>query len=290
MREVERYSPETLDEAAALLLAAGSQAPPLAEGTTLIAEVSEGQRTLRMVLDLKGVPELNRIEYDERSGLRIGAAVPFGTILDFPPVRRLYRMLADGSAPAGPGKFMDGATLGGNLGQALSAAEMAPWLICLRVSAAVFGPYGWSEMAMETLLADAGRIVLQPGEFIVDLRFPAPPPRSNGAYLRAIARDQPDPVAGVGAFLVLEQDFTTCCGARLTLCGAAPTPTRALEAERFLAGKVLQDAILEEAGDLTARCALPVDSSAGERFELMKGLACRAIAEALERARTSAHS
>jgi carbon-monoxide dehydrogenase medium subunit len=291
MKDVEHFSPETLDEAAALLLAAGDQARPLADGTDLITEVTEGQRTLCMVLDLKRIPELNRLDYDERNGLRIGAAVPFKTILEFPPIHHLYPMLADGSVPIGPGELSDSATLGGNLGHATSAAEMAPPLICLRASAAIFGPYGWSELAVEALLASAGRIVLQPGEFVVDLRFPAPPPRSNGAYLRAVTRERSDSaVAGVGAFLVLEQDLTTCCGARLTLCGVTPTPVRALEAERFLSGKILEGAVLQEAGDLTARSALPVAGSAEECLELVRGLTRRAIAEALTRVRTSAQS
>lgn len=288
MMDVDHFSPETLDEAAALLLAAGSQARPLADGTDLIIEVTEGERTLCMVLDLRRIPELNRIDYDERNGLRIGAAVPFRTILEFPPILRLYPMLADGSVPMGPGELMDSATLGGSLSRAVSAAQMAPPLICLRASTAIFGPYGWSELGVEALLAGAGRIVLQPGEFVVDLRVPAPPPRSNGAYLRAVPRERPDNVAGVGAFLVLEQDLSTCCGARLTLCGMAPTSVRALEAERFLAGRVLDDAVLQEAGDLTARCVLPADSLAGECFDLVKGLTRRAIAEALGRVRANA--
>jgi CO/xanthine dehydrogenase FAD-binding subunit len=288
MTDVEHFSPETLDEAAALLLAAGSQVRPLADGTDLIAEVSEGHRNLCVVLNMRRIPELNRIDYDERNGLRIGAAVPFKTILEFPPVRRLFPMLADGCIPIDPGEIMESATLGGNLSLAASAADMAPPLICLRASAAIFGPYGWSEMAMEGLLASTGRFALQPGEFAVDLRFPPPPPRSNGAYMRAVARQRPDTVVGVGAFVVLEQDLSTCCGARLSLCGVVPTPARALEAERFLAGKILRDTILQEAGDVMARCALPADDSAGECLELVKGLTRRAIAEALNRVHPSA--
>lgn len=285
MTDVEHFSPETLDEAAALLLAAGSQACPQAEGTDLIAEVTDGQRRLCMVLDLKRIPELNRLDYDERNGLRIGAAVPFGTILEFPPIHRLYPMLADGSIPLGPGEVSDRTTLGANLGHAASAAEMAPPLVCLRASAAIFGPYGWSELGVEALLSRAGRIVLQPGEFVVDLRFPAPPPRSNGAYLR----ERSDPaVTGVGAFLVLEQDLTTCCGARLTLCGVVPTPMRALEAERFLSGKVLDNAVVQEAGELTARSAAPVAGTAGDSLEWIRSLTRGAIEKALARVHAGA--
>ena len=74
----------------------------------------------------------------------------------------------------------------------------------------------------------------------------------------------------------------------MSLCGVVPTPTRALEAERFLAGKVLEDAVLQKVGDLVARCVLPVDGSEGESFRMVEGLTRRAITEALSRVRDGA--
>ena len=291
MTEVEHFTPETLDEAATLLLAAGGHARWLPDGTDLVAEVIEGQRMLSIVLDLRRIPELNHLDYDERFGLRIGAAAPFKTILEFPPVRRLYSMLADRSVLGASGEFSDSATLGGSLADATSCAEMSPPLICLRASAGIFGPYGWSEQAIEALLAGTGRIALQPGEFVVDLHFPAPPPRSNGAYLRAAVPGKPDCGAtGVGVFLVLEQDLLTCCGARLALCGVAPVPMRALEAERFLAGKVLEGAVLQEAVDLTVRSAEANVGSTGGHLEVLKGLTRHAIEVALERVHATTHA
>ena len=97
MRDVEYFTPETLDEAAALLMAAEGEVRPLADGTNLVTGVHEGSRRYSMILDLTRIPELNRMEYDERGGLRVGAAVPFTSLLEFPPVSRLYPMLADGS-------------------------------------------------------------------------------------------------------------------------------------------------------------------------------------------------
>jgi carbon-monoxide dehydrogenase medium subunit len=290
MKEVEYFTPETLDEAAALLLAAGSHARWLPGGADLAAEVVEGGRTISIVLDLKRIPELNRLDYDERSGLRIGAAAPFKTILEFSPVRRLYSMLADGSVSGAPGQSSDSVTLGGSLADAISCAEMSPPLICLRASAGIFGPYGWSEQALEALLAGTGRIILQPGEFVVDLHFPAPPPRSGGAYLRAVAPGGSgcDPT-GVGVFLVLEQDLLTCCGARLALCGVSPAPMRALEAERFLSGKVVEGAVLQEAVDLTIRSVGASVSSSGGHPDVLRSLARRAIEIALERVHATTH-
>lgn len=292
MKDVEYFSPETLDEAAALLMAADSQAPPLARGTDLIAQPREGERMRSIVLDLQRIPELNRLEYDERNGLRIGAAIPFASILEFPPARRLYPMLADGFRLLGPPETQALATLGGSLGQATPSQDLGPPLICLRASAAIFGPHGWSELGVEALFPRAGRTGLQPGEFVVDVRLPAAPPRSNGAYLRAAPQEEMNiGMLGVGAFLVMEEDLATCCGARLALGALAPEPLRALEAERFLAGKRLEDVILREAGELAARSVRP-GNEAGESAEgllvLVRVLTPRAILGALQRVRAGA--
>ncbi len=289
MKDVEFFTPETLDEAAALLLGLDSRTPPVAEGTDLIAQVTEGQRRLSMVLDLSRIPELNRLDYDERIGLRVGAAVPVPAILEFPPVRRLYPMLADGSVPTLPGDAQGCVTLGGNLSPEAPSREMAPPLICLRASAAIFGPHGWSELGVEAVFAGTTRSVFQPGEFVVDLRFPAPPPRSSGAYLRAAPHGRVETAgAGVGAFLAMEQDLVTCCGARLVLSGVFPTPMRALEAERFLAGKRLEGPVLSEACALAADRAGLRSGAASDRLELIRDLTCRAVKEALVRVRANA--
>jgi len=289
MREFERFSPESLDEAAALLMAADSRVAPRAEGTDLIVEVTDSRRSLSIILDLKRIPELNRLEYDERQGLRIGSALSLPSILEFSPVRRLYPIFADASGPGPPDRGQDWTTLGENLGAGASGADLAPPLICLRASAAIFGPHGWSEMAVEALYAGVSRPVLQPGEFVVDVRLPAPLPRSNGAYVRAISQDRTrSVVAGVGALLVMEPDLTTCCGARLTLGRVTPTPMRALEVERFLSGRLLGDAILNEVGDVAARNARELSGASGGALDLVKELTHRAIREALGRVRGAA--
>lgn len=290
MKDVEHFTPETLDEAAALLMAAEIQASPLAEGTVCATPV-QGSRTASIVIDLARIPELNRLDYDERNGLRVGTAVAYATLLEFPPVRRLYPILADGCSLPGPAESRERATFGASLGRAVLPADVVSPLICLRASAAIYGPHGWSELGIEALFAEAGRIALQPGEFLVDVRLPAPPPRSSGAYLRS---HPPEGIgwvqAGVGAFLVMEDDLITCCGARLVLSRGSERPDRALEAERFLAGKRLEGPVLDDAGGILARIA-HLGSTEGacteKQREAVRALTRRAILEALGRARTA---
>ncbi len=293
MERLEQFAPETLDEVAALLLAADGRTRPRVRGTDLIAEVREEGGTTSLVIDLARVPDLNRLEYDDRNGLCIGAAVPFEGVFAFPPVQRLYPILADG--PGAPGWLgsAEPATLGGTLGNAPPAADVLLPLICLRASAAVFGPHGWSELGVEALCAGPGGPSLQHGEFLVDVHLPAPLARSGGAYLRAAGSDVPAP-CGVGVFLVMEEDLATCCGARVGLWTPARALWRALETERFLGGQRLTEAVLREAGDLVAQHA--VLPSAGGRGEGGAGratigmLAERTLRLALDRVRGVAAS
>jgi CO/xanthine dehydrogenase FAD-binding subunit len=149
-------------------------------------------------------------------------------------------------------------SLGELLGRPALAGHLGCPLVCLAASTAVFGPHGWSEMAIEALLARGAVAALQPCEFVVDLRLPPAVPRSGGAYVAGCAGGDP---AGAAAFLAMEQDCRTCCGARLAVWRGEHATARVLEVERFLAGKVLDETVVEQAAILTADATiLPPDS------------------------------
>jgi carbon-monoxide dehydrogenase medium subunit len=93
-------------------------------------------------------------------------------------------------------------------------------------------------------------------------------------------------VAGVGSFVQLSTDRKRAEQTRITLAAVAPTPIRAREAEEFLTGKTLEQAILVQAGELAARAANPISDvrgSAAYRIELVKVLTRRTLQKALER-------
>ena len=284
MRSVERFTPETLDEAAALLMAADERARPRFTGAQLIVEATSDGGTASLVLDASRIPELNRLEYDERLGLAAGSAVPLATLLSFPPIRGTYLMLVDGLDPGAHGTAARPGTLGEALSGERPGVDPVLPLICLRAMVGIFGPHGWSEMSVEGLVAGWPQVGLHPGEFVVDVRLPPPPPRSGGADLQARAAVAgAAPHGGVGAFLIMEDDLATCCGMRLIHAGTASAPRRDLEVERFLAGKRLDASVVDEAGAVALRSlgALP---SQPEGLAVLTGTAIR---RALERIRAT---
>ncbi|MBS1117357.1 MAG: dehydrogenase [candidate division NC10 bacterium] len=290
MTDAETYVPESLDELSALLLAADGPGSPLMAGTRFLAQENGRAGPTAIIVEMGRVPELNRVEFDERNGLLIGAAVALAEPLRFPPVQRAYAILADSGGPVEPGRAADGWTIGECLSNAALCADLALPLICLGASVAVFGPHGWSEMSVESLCARPKGRALQPGEFIVDVRLPAAPARSGGACVRAGRAGASDDSVGVAALLLMQDDVETCCGARLAVRCDGAQPVRVPDAERFLQGRRLDDVSVEEAGRVVAQTAwLPHPaSSVADVSPVLKVAACQAIRLALDRSRPRA--
>jgi carbon-monoxide dehydrogenase medium subunit len=193
-------------------------------------------------------------------------------------------MLVDGLDPGAAGPAARPGTLGEGLSGERPGVDLVLPLICLRAAVGIFGPHGWSEMSVEGLVARWPQVGLQPGEFVVDVRLPPPPPRSGGAYLRSrptVAGAAAN--GGVGAFLIMEDDLATCCGMSLIHAGAASAPRRDLEVERFLAGKRLEAPVVDEAAAMGLRS---LGSAPGQPEELAV-LIGTAIRRALERIRAT---
>ena len=287
MPQAETYTPETLDEVAALLLAAERQPRPRVRGATLFVQAESDAGPAPIRVDLARVPEMNRLDYDERGGLVVGTAVSAVAPLGFPPVQSAYAILADGLSAIGADAARPCCTIGELLDDEPPAADLLLPLICLGASIAIFGSHGWSEMTAEALCARRLGTAMPHGEFLVDVRLPAPFPRSGSAYIRSAPTGTDAEAAGVGAFLLLEDDHRTCCGARVTAWSGADAPLRALDAERFLRGKRLGDAeavgigafVLESAG-----ARMRGSGDAAVRLDGLTATAGRAIRLAFARA------
>ena len=76
MKWVDYAQPSTLDDALNLLKKHGDKAGLLAGGTDLLVLLRANAKASDVIVDIKSVPELNQIKFDNNSGLTIGASVP----------------------------------------------------------------------------------------------------------------------------------------------------------------------------------------------------------------------
>jgi CO/xanthine dehydrogenase FAD-binding subunit len=288
MIDFEYEAPDSLDEALSLLEKSPG-ARILAGGTDLVVQMKYGRACPAAIIDVKKIPDLNRLEWADDRGLFIGAAVPVNRIVSFPPIASKYGLLHDACSLIGSFQLRSRASLGGNICNAAPSADSAPPLLCLEAQAVVVGKGGRRVIALRDFIVSPGKTVLNSTELLVGIEIPAPPSNSRGCYLRHIPRQDMDiAVVGVASYLVFDPEGGTCREGRIALGAVAPTPLRATRAESFLQGQHVAKETIEEAANLAAEAANPISDMRGSgnyRRELVRVLTRRTLEKAVDAGR-----
>ncbi|MBR9997688.1 MAG: FAD binding domain-containing protein [Cyclobacteriaceae bacterium] len=88
-----------------------------AGGVDLLDLMKEGLVRPGMVIGIKNIPGLDKIDYDAKTGLRIGANVSLSEMESNDRIRDQYQALFQAVSHAGTPQIRNSATLGGNLAQ-----------------------------------------------------------------------------------------------------------------------------------------------------------------------------
>ena len=289
MKSFTYEAPTTLEEAVSLLSGQNGRVRPLAGGTDLLVQMRENVHNLDLVVDVKKIPDLNQISYDDSSGLSIGAAVCCAEIYEDDAVVEHYPGLIDAVSIIG-GKAIQGrATLGGNICNASPSGDAISAVIALDAVCNVIGPDGERSIPSSEFCIAPGKNALKEGELLVSIQIPAPKSNSGAHYLRFTPRAEMDiAVAGVGAYVELSDDQTEIISARLALAAVAPTPVLATDAANTLVGKAPTEEAFTEAAGVAQGSINPISDvrgTAAQRRHLIGVLTRRSLTKAVARAK-----
>lgn len=288
MKNFDFVAARTVDEAVTALAESKGPARPIAGGTDLIVQLTEGRRTLDRVVGIDSIPELREVLIPRDGSLRLGGAAPCAAVYSDFGVRRSYPMLVDSTSIIGSVQVQSRASVGGNLCNAAPSGDAIPTLICLDTTAVVAGPEGKREVPVESFCKAPGQTILADGEILVELRVPAPTSHQGGMYQRFIPRNEMDiAVAGAGSLVRVDPDSGVITHARIALASVAPTPLRVHAAEAALVGSEVSREAIERAASVARDSASPISDvrgSADYRRHLVQVLVRRTLLGALERA------
>ncbi len=291
MKWIDYAHPQTVREAVNLMADAGEGgARALAGGTDLLVHLRANVFTPDVVVDVKGVPELNEVSYNPTTGLTIGAAVPCYKIYGNEAVSAAYPGLIDAASLIGGTQIQGRASLGGNLCNATPSGDSIPIMIALGGVCNIAGPDGERQVSVEDFCTGVRQNVLGLGEILVSVHFPPPEPHSGARYIRFIPRNEMDiAVAGAGVSVTLENG--NIGSARVSLASVAPTPLFVREAGDAMAGKPATEETVRIASALAREAARPITDMRGTveyRRHLCEVLTRRALLTAIERAQANA--
>ena len=287
MKWIDYARPETLDEAVGLLAEHGDAARVLAGGTDLLVHLRAGALTPDLVVDGKGIAELNELSYSPDCGLTLGAAVPCYRVYQDKEISAAYPGLIDAASLIGGTQIQGRATFGGNLCNAVPSADSIPAMIAHGGTCTIAGPNGTREVAVEDFCTAPRRNVLAANELLVSIHFPVPQPGFGARYIRFIPRNEMD-IAVAGAGVSVQLNNGTVSSARVSLAAVAPTPLLVAEAAAALEGKEPSAENIQAAAEAAREAAKPITDMRGTiefRKQLCEVLTRRALTTAVERAK-----
>ncbi len=279
--------PKTVKEALAWLAQHGDEAKVIAGGQSLLVLMKQGLIAPQYLIDIKGIAALDYIKFDEKKGLKVGSLTSHRAIESSPVVRKEFGVLAQMEQGLASIQIRNCGTIGGNLCHADPAGDPAPPLIALRANARIAGPHGERSLPLEEFFRDYYETALQTDEILAAIQVPKPAPRTGTAYTKFALMAGDHPIVGVAVSLTLGARDGVCDDARIVLGAVAPVPMRAQRAEKVLAGKVINDEVIEEAARIAAEESRPTSDVHGSeeyRKELVRVLVKRVAKEAIERA------
>jgi aerobic carbon-monoxide dehydrogenase medium subunit len=192
-------SPETLDEACALLQEAGGTALVVGGGTAVQMRRRRGALPRETLVDLKRIPGLDRIQVDA-DGLRVGALVTHRRMETDPVVRAVAPLLTQAYAQIANVRVRHAATAGGNLAYADHRLDPPGALLVLGASVEVVSAAGTREVPIADFFVDFETTALRDDEILVAIRVPRPPAghRARFAKYKSLGRND-WPCVGVSA-------------------------------------------------------------------------------------------
>lgn len=278
------HRPATLDEALKLLKKHGDDAKVLSGGMSLLPMLKLRLASFAHLVDLNRVPGLDYIK-EEKGALKIGAMTRQAALERSDVIKSKYPILADATPLIADPLVRNRGTVGGNVANGDPGNDQPAIMIAL---GATYVLQGGKErtVAANQFYKGLYDTALARNEILTEIRIPALPPRSGGAYVKLKRKTGDFAVAAAAVQLTLGKSGAVE-SARIALTNAGLTPVEAADAAKYLVGKTPDDKTIAETAKMAAAKSQPSADRRGSveyKKEMARVLTARALKKAVQRA------
>ena len=274
-----------MGEASALLSQYGESAKILAGGTELLLAMKQGVLRYDHLINIKKIPGLDQLHYDERAGLlKMGTLVTHRILETSDLIKKKLPLIVEMERQIANIRVRTQGTIGGNLCWADPRSDVLILFLALGARLKAVGPEGERIIPLEEFIRGYYETVLKWEELLTEIQIPALPTNSTGAYLRFTRGERP--IVGIAVVLTLESKNEGIKDAILSL-GCDNLPVRVREAEEYLRGKSMDECLneLKRVGEIAAKDLDVKDdyhASGWYKREMVQVMVGRAIQKALK--------
>ena len=251
----------------------------VAGGSDIFLLLKKNIITPDCLVSLRSVTELSGISQTENQ-VRIGSCTTIREIEKSELIQATFPALHDAVSNLASAQIRNVATLGGNIVNASPGADTAAPLLIYDTRVNIVN----SQLIVHTVplnnfFKGPKQVYLEKNELVKEFILEIPEPNSGSAYLKFMKRKAMD-LANVGvSVLITFAADGSCQKIRIAFATVAPTPMRAHKTEAFLEGKVFDESILTQAGEIAADEISPIDDLRGQawhKIEVVKAYLKRA--------------
>lgn len=255
--DTEFLEPATLAEALRFMADESTRAVPLAGGTDLMVQWEAGVRPPpSRVLNLKSLPELAELRA-EGDTLIIGAGITHAALRRSPLVRKHAPALADAAATVGGAQIQALGTIGGSIGNASPAGDMAPSLLVANARAEVASIRGSRTIPLTQFLVGYRKLDLAADELIIRFHLDALPAGYCEGW-RKLGPRAAQAISKVMGSYRGKQEGGKVASFAVALGSVAPTAICLREVEQWVVGRKLNADTLREAEERASAEVKPI--------------------------------
>jgi carbon-monoxide dehydrogenase medium subunit len=280
------FSPKSLSEALELLHGSDSEVRVLAGGQSLIPSLKSRSLSLKGVIDITGIKELDYIRRDG-SVLRIGALTTNAILESSNEIESLLPILKEASRQIADPLVRNMGTIGGNLCHADPVNDLPAVMLALNATIVAASKEGTRRIDADSFFVDSFKTALVQGEILTEVEIPLVEGKVGGAYRKVKKGSGGFSIAGVASYLsVADDDTISSC--RIGLTAVGPKAVRALAAERSLQGTAPTASELHNAAQLALEAShshADLNTSEDYRRKVLVKLVKEATSAAYDKAR-----
>ncbi len=276
------HRPATLDEALALLDQYGDDAKVLAGGMSLVPLMKLRFATPEHLIDVNGIADLHGM-LESDGWLRMKATTRHHELETSDIVAARYPAMAAAAPMIADPLIRNRGSIGGSLVHADPAGDWGSVMLAMSAQVVVRGSGGERTIGIDDFLVDTFTTSIQPNELLMEVRVPAPAPRSGGTYLKMERKVGDFATVAVAVQVTMDDGRIGKAGIALTAVGSKNI--RASDAEASLAGAEPTEGAIAEAGRLAEAAADPqsdLRGSADYKRHVVSVFVRRGLARAVE--------
>ncbi|MEM0060812.1 MAG: xanthine dehydrogenase family protein subunit M [Fervidicoccaceae archaeon] len=280
--EFKYVKPGSLDEALKLLKENEGAAKIMNGGIGLLGFMKERLLEAQIVVDIKGIPELKKIEYIPGKGLLVGATVTANETKEFleqnPELKEKYRALYEAAQVMADAIIRNRATLVGNILEGLPYVDVPGPAVLFDAEVHAVSAEGDRWLPVDGLVLGPATTNLLPTEIVTEILFREPPVGGRSTYVKMQSRTEYG-IVNLSALIANPNDPGKR-DVRLVVTSATQLPYRAREfEERLKRAERIEDVLEGEVDNMISKLDVIEDPYASAEFRkhLIKVLTLKAM-------------